>query len=281
MALDRKYWELPWDVPSWLTSPTRRKLSIGAIGLFRELLDHQWLEGSIPDDIDEIAVIVGKPRSVLEPLWGEVRMLFKRVSGRRNAQRMNIQLQMVRKSKTSRKQQRRGTGRESGEPSPNIATDKPIPANEARPPGKIGSDNNAGANEEQVTKNEEQVTRESPPNPPLAVPIRPPEPERPPGCVATTLRSLMNRWTELGGGCTAGLNRLSTGLISRPDVHGDSTALDVLEAMLKSTPAAVLYMTRKGKRPDLLWFISDWSPETVYPAEANDDERQRALEARR
>src|SRR5579863_4812738 len=49
----------PWYVPDWRNSETRLKLSLAERGFFRELLDHCYVEGSIPDDVDLLARIAG------------------------------------------------------------------------------------------------------------------------------------------------------------------------------------------------------------------------------
>lgn len=71
----------PHYVERWRGDERVQMLSYGEIGLYRTLLDHQWIEGSIPADEDRLARLFDKPRSPFVDLWPEVSQFFELVNG--------------------------------------------------------------------------------------------------------------------------------------------------------------------------------------------------------
>ncbi len=149
MASKIKFWMKPWDTQAWATSKTRRRLSLGAIGLYHELTDHQWIEGSIPDDVDEICVIVGKPKSAVEPLWREIKSLFPKC-GRH-----------VRRSKTL--DVRRRFAREKHD----VDASKGLKGAKVRAANALESTSRQARLKQQETRNKKQETNPLSPPPPV------------------------------------------------------------------------------------------------------------------
>ena len=72
----------PWYVPDWRNSETRLKLSLAERGLFRELIDHCFVEGSIPDDLKLIAGIAGCSIADVRRLFPRIRDQFDKEGNR-------------------------------------------------------------------------------------------------------------------------------------------------------------------------------------------------------
>jgi hypothetical protein len=51
-----------------------------ARGLYRELLDEQWLAGYIPDDIAKLAEIAGCPEKVMKSQWPKIARRFEEIA---------------------------------------------------------------------------------------------------------------------------------------------------------------------------------------------------------
>lgn len=58
MIQHRPIWWFPFDPREWLTVASSKNLSIPAQGVFIRLLCHQWLHGSIPNQLDDIIRIL-------------------------------------------------------------------------------------------------------------------------------------------------------------------------------------------------------------------------------
>lgn len=54
-----------------------QKMDYVARGLYRELLDEQWSDGSIPNDIEDLADICGCPLEVMQDKWPQIRKCFE------------------------------------------------------------------------------------------------------------------------------------------------------------------------------------------------------------
>src|ERR1035437_5906376 len=70
----------PWYIADWRTSETRLSLNLAERGLYRELLDYCYLEGSLPEDRDRIKLISGADGHDFARAWNKVRSLFELVS---------------------------------------------------------------------------------------------------------------------------------------------------------------------------------------------------------
>lgn len=51
-------------------------------GVYRALLDHQWLHGSIPNDVEDIAELLKIPLKDFQKVWRRVSPCFQEVDGR-------------------------------------------------------------------------------------------------------------------------------------------------------------------------------------------------------
>ena len=67
-----------WFWQDWRANRKVRGLSYIAKGLYRELLDEQWSEGSIPNDIEELADICGCPVRVMRKHWPQLSQFFEK-----------------------------------------------------------------------------------------------------------------------------------------------------------------------------------------------------------
>lgn len=66
-----------WFVRDWLTSPTRFKLSMLERGLYREILDVHYAEGSIPADEKVLARMVAATPEEFAEAWPAVSVFFE------------------------------------------------------------------------------------------------------------------------------------------------------------------------------------------------------------
>lgn len=75
-ALKEKAPAYQWYPKDWQSDSRVRRMSYEQRGIYRELMDIQWLEGSLPDDVELLADIVGYPMSRFEKLWPLIRECF-------------------------------------------------------------------------------------------------------------------------------------------------------------------------------------------------------------
>ena len=87
----------PWYMADWHNSETRIALSMAERGLYRELLDHCYTEGSIPDDEKKLSAIAGCTINEIRRLWPQVKQCFSSngVSGRLEHKRVNQVLEKL------------------------------------------------------------------------------------------------------------------------------------------------------------------------------------------
>jgi uncharacterized protein YdaU (DUF1376 family) len=72
---------LRWYVTDYRASRRVQRLSWQERGIYRELLDECWIEGSIPDDPDKLAEIAGCPRGVMAEAWANLKPMFVPIEG--------------------------------------------------------------------------------------------------------------------------------------------------------------------------------------------------------
>lgn len=72
---------LRWYVADYRASRRVQRLSWQERGIYRELLDECWIEGSIPDDVDRLAEIAGCPTGVMAEAWKNLRPMFTPIEG--------------------------------------------------------------------------------------------------------------------------------------------------------------------------------------------------------
>jgi len=66
----------PWYINNWLGSETRMRLSPLARGVYRELLDHCWKNGSLPKNAEVLAGMAAIPLKEFKKVWPELLQLF-------------------------------------------------------------------------------------------------------------------------------------------------------------------------------------------------------------
>ena len=79
---DQKLHSYPWYISDWRESETRIALTISERGLYRELLDHCYSEGSLPNDERTLAMIAAVAPVEFRKSWRRVSSLFEEHSGR-------------------------------------------------------------------------------------------------------------------------------------------------------------------------------------------------------
>lgn len=65
-----------WFWQDWRSNRRVQRMSYIERGLYRELLDECWIEGSIPNDIAELADICGCPTEVMADAWRTLSICF-------------------------------------------------------------------------------------------------------------------------------------------------------------------------------------------------------------
>lgn len=60
------------------TDEAYRLMTCEQLGAYERLRDHQWIEGSLPTDVEELALIVGHGMTAkrLEQIWARVSVCF-------------------------------------------------------------------------------------------------------------------------------------------------------------------------------------------------------------
>lgn len=75
------YYKFYWQ--AWRASRTVQRMTYIERGLYRELLDECWAEGSIPNDLTSLADICGCPEDVLANAWQMLSKCFVEIDGNR------------------------------------------------------------------------------------------------------------------------------------------------------------------------------------------------------
>lgn len=66
----------PWYISDWKDSERRISLTLAERGLYRELLDHCYREGSIPEDEERLIAIAGCKSADFKKAWPKVKLCF-------------------------------------------------------------------------------------------------------------------------------------------------------------------------------------------------------------
>lgn len=77
MKTDRPLTYYKWHWQDWRSNRTVQRMSYIERGLYRELLDECWVEGSVPDDIGLLADICGCPVDVMTSAWQTLSKCFE------------------------------------------------------------------------------------------------------------------------------------------------------------------------------------------------------------
>lgn len=103
--------EFPW-FPLWVDdfrmSRAVRRMSMEAVGLYTLVLCEMWDGGPLPDDVDAVADLLGRPRESIEGPWKEVRAVLEigkngLLSPRLEAERRNQENKAKRLQKAGKK----------------------------------------------------------------------------------------------------------------------------------------------------------------------------------
>jgi hypothetical protein len=79
--IDRTLPYYKWFWQDWRANRKIQRMSYIERGLYRELLDECWVEGSIPNDLKELADICGCPNEVMADAWKVLSGCFVLVDG--------------------------------------------------------------------------------------------------------------------------------------------------------------------------------------------------------
>lgn len=101
----------PWYLANWRGSETRIELNLEERGLYRELLDFHYSQGSLPDDDRKLLAIVGCTEKEFNRAWPAVRPHFVARDGRLEHPKVLQVLETL----EGYREQRRQAGKLSGE----------------------------------------------------------------------------------------------------------------------------------------------------------------------
>jgi uncharacterized protein YdaU (DUF1376 family) len=79
--LDRTLPYYKWFWQDWRANRKIQRMSYIERGLYRELLDECWVEGAIPNDVNELADICGCPQQVMADAWQVLSSCFVLIDG--------------------------------------------------------------------------------------------------------------------------------------------------------------------------------------------------------
>lgn len=99
-----------WFWQDWRSNRTVQRMTYVDRGLYRELLDECWVEGSLPDGIEALAEICGCPVDVMANAWQVLGKCFHLVDGRLH----NEKLDSLRTEKDVLRVARCAAGRKGG-----------------------------------------------------------------------------------------------------------------------------------------------------------------------
>jgi uncharacterized protein YdaU (DUF1376 family) len=92
-----------WYVRDWMSDEAVRLMTYEQRGILRELLDHQWLERSIPADVKQLARLLGMPAAKFQRVWPPIAEKFVDIGGGRlqneRLERSRTRLQEFRENK--------------------------------------------------------------------------------------------------------------------------------------------------------------------------------------
>jgi uncharacterized protein YdaU (DUF1376 family) len=97
-----------WLWRDWRANRKVQRMSWQARGLYRELLDEFWSEGSIPADLDQLADICGCTRAEMEQFWPQIEPSWERIeggyrNGKMESQRTSKDAERITKANSGRK----------------------------------------------------------------------------------------------------------------------------------------------------------------------------------
>lgn len=104
-----------WYWRDWRASRLVQRMTFIERGLYRELLDEQWKEGSIPADPDRLADICGCPPDVMADAWRTLSKCFADVPGSEGRMVVNERLEAERTEQDTKRAKAAIAGRLGGE----------------------------------------------------------------------------------------------------------------------------------------------------------------------
>lgn len=110
VATGAKFDWYPWYVQDWQTDEQVRFLNAEQQGCYRALLDHQWIEGSIPADIEMIDALLPRHQQPIAELWVRLKPFF--TEAKRGTKRLvNSHLDAIRQQQVTYHNERVRTGK--------------------------------------------------------------------------------------------------------------------------------------------------------------------------
>lgn len=157
----------PWYIADWRESETRISLSLAERGLYRELLDYCYLEGSLPKDQTRLSRLAGCSPKEFAQSWGSVSKLFDEDGDRLTHRKVNEVKAKVLKYHEQKKHAGAASGRSRRERSLNVRSfvaqtrvePAPAPAPSPTPSHETQTLFAAEAAESEIPKHPESVVR--------------------------------------------------------------------------------------------------------------------------
>lgn len=109
--IDRNLPYYKWFWQDWRANRKVQRMSYVERGLYRELLDECWVEGSIPNDIAELADICGCPEDVMADAWQVLESCFELLE---DGTLINEKLHSLRTAKDAERAQKSLNGKKGG-----------------------------------------------------------------------------------------------------------------------------------------------------------------------
>ena len=103
-----------WYVQDYRASRNANRLSWQERGIYRELLDECWVEGSIPDDIERLADICRCPVGPMAEAWPTLRRLFAPLEGLDGMYLSSKRLEIERSEEDKERIRKANAGRKGG-----------------------------------------------------------------------------------------------------------------------------------------------------------------------
>lgn len=113
----------PFYVLQYRASRKVQRMSYVAKGLYRELIDEQFLEGSLPSSVEALAEICGCPVKVMEREWPSISPCFAKEGDRL----VNIKVENLRTERDKLRVKRAESGRLGGKAKHLLANAKQKP----------------------------------------------------------------------------------------------------------------------------------------------------------
>lgn len=113
----------PWFVKDFRANRKVQRMNYVERGLYRELLDECWEEGTIPDDPLKLAEICNCPPGVMVEAWPKIRPCFTASEGLDGMLLVNLKLESLRHASEEKRVQQRLAGLASAQKRVSRGTD--------------------------------------------------------------------------------------------------------------------------------------------------------------